>query len=128
MESLKAMEARQPLFYQHVPKNILLILLSLFCLPISGCLTLATILRNYYHDIYKLQQYVRDNNTPRKTILVTGVSMTKGLVIARLLGKHTHHNIIAADLEPVPFTSPGRYCRFISEFTRLDLPNGCGVE
>ena len=48
--------------------------------------------------------------------------MTKGLTIVRLLAKHTSHRIVAADVEPIRFTSPGRYCRFISKFYRLDAP------
>ena len=122
------MEAHQPFFHRHLPKNALLILLSLLCLPISGLLTLVAILHNYHHDNHKSSKNIRNGNGGSKTILVTGVSMTKGLVIARLLGKHTHHHIIAADLEPVPFTSPGRYCRFISEFTRLNLSRNCGTD
>lgn len=63
-----------------------------------------------------------------KTILVTGISMTKGLTIARLLRLNTPHTILGADIEPIPFTSPGRYSASIRKFFRLQTPDGDDTE
>ncbi|PYI14902.1 hypothetical protein BO99DRAFT_484870 [Aspergillus violaceofuscus CBS 115571] len=107
--------------------NILLILLSVLCLPISATITLASFL---YICVSK-DEATRPQlhaTSRRKTILVTGISMTKGLTIARLLAKHTPHRIIAADTEPIPFTSPGRYSRAIAQFYRLSSPQGANTK
>jgi len=62
-------------------------------------------------------------NGPRKTILITGVSMTKGLVLARILHKHAHHRIAAAEDEPIFCAlSPGRFSCAVSKFHRLKSP------
>ncbi|PYH47086.1 uncharacterized protein BP01DRAFT_372449 [Aspergillus saccharolyticus JOP 1030-1] len=103
-----------------VPKNILLILLSILCLPASALLTTISFLYIYFLK----HESTRSHTSARKTILVTGVSMTKGLTIARLLAQHTPHRIVAADTEPIPFTSPGRYSRSIAQFHRLASPQG----
>ncbi|EAW13535.1 uncharacterized protein ACLA_055830 [Aspergillus clavatus NRRL 1] len=114
-------------FYEHVPKNILLIILSVLCLPISAIITLVSLLLSYITED-GMSQSVSPSDVSRKTILVTGISMTKGLTIARLLAKHTSHRIIAADTEPIYFTSPGRYSRSIAEFYRLDSPDAKSVQ
>ncbi|RAL07777.1 uncharacterized protein BO97DRAFT_438079 [Aspergillus homomorphus CBS 101889] len=103
--------------------NFLLVLLSLFCLPISATITLVSLLFTYVSKDAATQPRLSPTSHG-KTILVTGISMTKGLTIARLLAKHTPHRIIAADTEPIPFTSPGRYSRSIAEFYRLTPPQG----
>lgn len=103
-------------FDSHALKNVSLIIFSLLWLPFS--LTLATI-----SFLFNFQQkWARVDGPDRKTILVTGTSMTKGLVIARLLAKHTGHRIVSADTEPIPFTSPGRYSRSISKFYPIHAP------
>lgn len=49
--------------------------------------------------------------------------MAKGLAISRLLAQWTPHHIIGADVEPIPFTNPGRYSRSLSKFHRLSEPH-----
>ncbi|KAL4899613.1 hypothetical protein BDW74DRAFT_188992 [Aspergillus multicolor] len=111
----------EPLFHKHKLKNILLIALSLFILPITGTLTIATLLWSYVSGSPTRQG---SSNAPgTKTILVTGVSMTKGLAIARILAKNTPHRIIGADTEPIPLTCPGRYSRSLNKFYKLESPN-----
>ncbi|KAL5337507.1 hypothetical protein BJX70DRAFT_389269 [Aspergillus crustosus] len=103
--------------------NILLILLSAITLPISALITLVSLLVSLTFQPGPLQAPIPNHGaSQRKTILVTGVSMTKGLTIARVLAKATPHRIIAADTEPIPFTSPGRYSRSITRFYALDPP------
>ncbi|OJJ98458.1 hypothetical protein ASPACDRAFT_31348 [Aspergillus aculeatus ATCC 16872] len=115
------------IFYRHEPKNILLILLSVLCLPISATITLASFLYFYLCTDEATRPQLHTTSR-RKTILVTGISMTKGLTIARLLAKHTPHRIIAADTEPIPFTSPGRFSRAIAQFYRLSSPQGANTK
>jgi catechol O-methyltransferase len=104
-----------PFFYRHMAKNVLLIALSVIALPISTAILAAcwilipSVTKNKHEE-------------SRKTILVTGVSMSKGLTMSRLLARYTPHRIIGADIEPIPFTSPGRYSHSISEFFRLEPP------
>ncbi|KAL4960481.1 uncharacterized protein BDV14DRAFT_211644 [Aspergillus stella-maris] len=107
-------------------KSTGLISLSFFLLPYTATITLACLILSRHTEYKWFKLYPPPlRRGPEKTILVTGISMTKGLVIARLLAKHAtktraRYRIIGADIEPVPFTSPGRYTRAISEFYRLD--------
>ncbi|KAL1595679.1 hypothetical protein SLS60_009368 [Paraconiothyrium brasiliense] len=61
----------------------------------------------------------------RKTILVTGVSMTKGLTIARILAQHTPHRVIGADVSAL---SPGRFSSALAKFYVLSPPDGSDAE
>ena len=109
-----------PFFYRHVPKNVLLVLLSVLCLPFSlGLTAIALLLRGWQKPNPSKEGGIHSGH---KTILVTGISMTKGLTIARLLAQSTPHRIIAADTESVPFTSPGRYSRSIAKFYAIEEP------
>ncbi|KAL4746500.1 hypothetical protein BDW72DRAFT_210380 [Aspergillus terricola var. indicus] len=111
----------EPFFYNHIPKNILLMLLSLIFLPTSVIIAISGLIFSY---VSKTPERARFEGAPApKTILVTGVSMAKGLAIARLLARETPHRIIGADTEPLRFTSPGRYSRSIVKFYRLESPH-----
>lgn len=110
-----------PSFYNHIPKNILLILLSLLWLPFSLALTTVSFLCTVLQSTAKGNN-ARAHSPHHKTILVTGISMTKGLTIARLLAKNTPHRILAADTESIPFISPGRYSRAVEKFYRIQAP------
>ncbi|KAL4971911.1 hypothetical protein BDW66DRAFT_163305 [Aspergillus desertorum] len=113
-------QAVDSFLYGHIRKNILLIILSLIFLPITAAATIASLIVNY---VSKPPKRTKCEGAPApKTILVTGVSMTKGLAIARLLAKETPHRIIGADTEPIPFTSPGRHSLSIAKFYRLESP------
>lgn len=109
-----------PFFYNHVTQNLSLVFLSLIILPISSSLVLFSLV---YAKIRPLPKPLAFHNgdASRKTILVTGVSMTKGLTIARLLAQHTPHRIIGADTSPF---SPGRFSSSLSAFYGLTLPDG----
>ncbi|KAL3455659.1 hypothetical protein BJX64DRAFT_281930 [Aspergillus heterothallicus] len=103
----------------HVPKNLFLILLSLLCIPATAGITTVSLLISWFFK----HRYERPAPVPgRKTILVTGVSMTKGLTIARLLAKNTPHRVIAADTEHCTFMSPARYSAAVDKFHRLRSP------
>ncbi|KPM44553.1 hypothetical protein AK830_g2057 [Neonectria ditissima] len=77
--------------FWHLSKNLFLIALSLALLPLSTSLVL----------VVRLWQVIQpkhddESTSPRKTVLVTGVNMAKGLTVARIF-KRKHHRVIAAD-------------------------------
>ncbi|KAL4945361.1 hypothetical protein BDV06DRAFT_230991 [Aspergillus oleicola] len=122
----KLVEGKEPTGEPH--QNALLLFLSFIFLPITAMITSYSLLITFTTELfpflfrpkyYTLNTPQTKTSTPQ-TILVTGISMTKGLVIARLLYRYSTHRIIAADIEPIPFTSPGRYTFAISKFYRLD--------
>ena len=101
---------------RHWVQNVALILLSLACLPISTSILAFSL---------ALRPLLRWTRPPipagsRKTILVTGVSMTKGMTILQLLAKHTGHRVICADTS---FLSPGGVSRYCDKFYQLPTPD-----
>jgi hypothetical protein len=88
--------AREPFYYTHTGKNILLLFLSIVTVPISAALVFLNLAISALND--RSRQSRQNESTRRKTILVTGVSMTKGLSIARSLSQNTPHRIIGADI------------------------------
>ncbi|KAH7349309.1 hypothetical protein B0T11DRAFT_312635 [Plectosphaerella cucumerina] len=77
-------------------KNIALIALSFALLPLSTFLLLLSLFRRRLLLRHKQNA---PPASPRKTILVTGVGMTKGLVLARLFHR-AGHRVIGADFSP----------------------------
>jgi hypothetical protein len=116
-------KAREPFYYTHTGKNVLLLLLSIVTVPISATFVLISFVLSSLNGRSIPSQ--QDASKQRKTILVTGVSMTKGLCIARSLAQHTPHRIIGADISAV---SPGRFSRSISKYYCLDTPHGDDAE
>ncbi|KAH7391928.1 hypothetical protein BKA66DRAFT_31766 [Pyrenochaeta sp. MPI-SDFR-AT-0127] len=117
---------KEPFYYSHIWKNILLLFLSLVTAPISATAVLVSLaVSKLHHDrnrtFSKEDKKHRAAIQQRKTILVTGVSMTKGLTIARNLSQHTPHRIIGADISEL---SPGRWSSANNKYYRLDTPNG----
>lgn len=109
--------------HRPLPKTLFLLALSFFTFPLSAFITICSILATRLLGD-QIRQDVPYCLHGRKTILVTGVSMAKGLAISRLLAQWTPHHIIGADVEPIPFTNPGRYSRSLSKFHRLSEPHG----
>ena len=111
-------------------KNISLVALSLTLLPSTTFILFLTSFLQFFfpNEITKTRRLIRSPTTPYfapKTILVTGVGMSKGLTLAR----HFHaagHNVIGADFEPVYglALSPGRVSRAISKFYSLSFTHG----
>jgi hypothetical protein len=119
-----------PFYYSHLWKNVLLLALSVVCAPISAALVLVGLAVSKLHGQRNATFTKEDRKhvaaaQRRKTILVTGVSMTKGLAIARNLAQHTPHRIIGADISAL---SPGRFSNAISKYYVLDTPSGDDAE
>lgn len=113
----------------HAWQNIQLILLSLVFLPIDTfvlCLSLAAS-RIFSLGVTAQRRQARSTRTryvqPR-TVLVTGVGMTKGLDLARLFYA-AGHNVIGADFEPSALpTTCGHVSKSLTSFYRLRKPDG----
>jgi hypothetical protein len=119
-----------PFYYSHVWKNVLLLALSAVCAPLSAALVLVGLAVSKLHGQRNATFSKEDKQhvaaaRRRKTILVTGVSMTKSLTIARNLSQHTPHRIIGADISAL---SPGRFSNAIAKYYRLDTPSGDDAE
>ena len=113
----------------HLLRNALLIALSFFFLPISTLITLFTYPLYYLLPRHALLVRRRNRRSPgfrQRTILVTGVGMSKGLVLARdfyLAG----HNVIGADFEPNYVPACGRFSRSLQRFYALTKPEADDV-
>ena len=109
---------------QHRLQNLLLILLSVFTLPIDTIVLLASLVRRLIssHGI-TTQPSATSEATARarsqKRVLITGVGMTKGLSIARLFHQ-AGHIVIGADFSPL---ACGRVSNCIQRFYTLTRPN-----
>jgi catechol O-methyltransferase len=107
-----------------VAKGFLLILLSFVTLPLSASVVFLSLIWATLRPRPKPLQ-PHNGTVDKKIILVTGVSMTKGLEISRILAEHTPHQIIGADTSAV---SPGRFSRALSAFHKLMPPDGKDTE
>ena len=114
---------KSPFFLSHAPKNVLLILLSLSLLPLTPMAILLSVSLCLLQRLFSYIRRLAKASGPRKTILITGVSMTKGLALVRILHKHAHHRIVAAEYEPIFCAlSSGRFSCAVSKFHRLKSP------
>ncbi|KAI1426340.1 hypothetical protein F5Y12DRAFT_292769 [Xylaria sp. FL1777] len=98
-----------------------LVFLSLLILPISLAVLCLCMVKNLINTHSALLQDNTWNGIPRRTILVTGVGMAKGLTLARafyLCG----HRVIGADFEDHIIPCSGRFSNSLSVFYRLSRP------
>ncbi|KAI1281677.1 hypothetical protein F5Y07DRAFT_266510 [Xylaria sp. FL0933] len=103
-----------------------LVFLSLLVSPISLVVLCLSTIKNLINPSSEFQDATR-NKTPRRTILVTGVSMAKGLTLARafyLCG----HRVIGADLEDRLIPCSGRFSKSLSAFYRLPNPSSSDLK
>ena len=110
--------------YLHFLQNATLILISLLFLPISNfilCLSYATLPFLSREDAAR-RRIRRSPNFHPRTILVTGVGMTKGLMLARTF-YIAGHNVVGADFESYGIPVCGRFSRALSKFHALSKPN-----
>lgn len=99
---------------KHVFQNAFLLCLSLCLAPATTAVVLATSIYNYL-----LGQRSRVNHSlSKKKILVTGVSMSKGVELARLFHRQGHM-VIGADVDAL---ACGRVSRAIRKFHHLPAP------
>ncbi|KAF2221783.1 hypothetical protein BDZ85DRAFT_264390 [Elsinoe ampelina] len=114
---------------EHAWQNIQLLVLSLLGLPAASALTFLSLLIRPFlsNSPQNHRNHVRSTRTPyleTKTILITGVGMTKGLALARLFYAAGHH-VIGADFEsPYLPTTCGHVSKSLRAFYKLHKPDG----
>ncbi|KAI9710813.1 MAG: hypothetical protein M1812_007361 [Candelaria pacifica] len=111
--------------FAHSSQNAALILLSLLFLPLDTAILLFSyVLRHLPTGLItqrSVAQPQRRRNRQPKTILVTGVGMTKGLAIARMFYA-AGHNVIGADFEASGVPVCGRFSISLKKFYKLTKP------
>lgn len=106
----------------HSLQNISLILISLLFLPLSTFLLLCSYaLHPIYAHSFARRRIRRSLSFCPTTVLVTGVGMTKGLVLARMF-YDAGHDVIGADFEPNGVPVSGRFSRALRRFYTLPKP------
>ncbi|KAL8968747.1 MAG: hypothetical protein Q9183_002320 [Haloplaca sp. 2 TL-2023] len=109
----------------HFAQNAGLILTSIFLLPLSTFILFSSYVFTFLFgpDLRHRRKFNQSaRGFQQRTILVTGVGMTKGLALARLFYE-AGHNVIGADFEPYGVHVCGRYSRSLKKFYRLPKPN-----
>jgi catechol O-methyltransferase len=117
----------------HAAQNAVLVALSLALLPLDSFVLGLSIVLGLFKKSWA-EKHRRDIRSPHtsirdtKTILVTGLGMTKGLALARTFFA-AGHNVIGADFEPLLLpVSCGRTSKALKAFHRLDKPGAEGSE
>ncbi|EXJ60540.1 hypothetical protein A1O7_04693 [Cladophialophora yegresii CBS 114405] len=108
----------------HRLRNAGLLFLSLAFLPLDTLILFIsflfrTILPNEVE--HRRREARQDHGFHPRTILVTGIGMTKGLVLARLFYE-AGHDVVGADFEPDGALACGRVSRALRKFYRLQTP------
>lgn len=111
--------------YLHALQNIGLLVLSIVFLPLDTFVLLwSFILRPGLAPDKSRDALTKTRNKPsfkQRTILVTGVGMTKGLVLARAFHL-AGHRVIGADFEAHGALVCGRVSRSLSKFCAMQKP------
>ena len=113
----------------HLLQNVSLIALSLFFLPFSTVILLLSYPLYFlfpHHGLLIRRRNQRSSGFRPRTILVTGVGMSKGLALARdfyLAG----HTVIGADFEAHSIPACGRFSRSLQRFYALRKPEADDV-
>lgn len=122
LNSFDSLDGKSP-WYLHVLRNISLILISLLFLPFSTfILLLSYALQPLLNHDAARRKFRRSPAFRPKKILVTGVSMAKGLILARAF-HDAGHDVIGADFEIWSVPVNGRFSRAVRKFYALPKPN-----
>jgi hypothetical protein len=121
------LNANSPRIY-HFLRNIFLVFL---CATFTPLLTFVTILTQLISPFTSRTQHLshhrkwRTHSSPTfrpRTVLVTGVGMSKGLSLARTFHR-AGHTVIGADFEPYYIPVSGHFSRALKTFYRLTKPS-----
>ncbi|KAK5144818.1 hypothetical protein LTR04_001464 [Oleoguttula sp. CCFEE 6159] len=109
----------------HLAQNAALILLSFIFLPLTSTIVFLSYVSRPFlaAQAPANRRRTRSTHTPYfqpKTVLVTGVGMTKGLALARLFHE-AGHNVIGADFGPL---ACGRVSAALQKYYGLTKPSG----
>ena len=104
-------------------KNLLLVFLSILFLPIDSTVLLFSYgLAFVARSTSKRRQIRSSSSFYPKTVLVTGIGMSKGLCLARMFYE-AGHDVIGADVEPSGVPVSGRTSRALKRSYRLSSPD-----
>ncbi|KIX98627.1 uncharacterized protein Z520_05928 [Fonsecaea multimorphosa CBS 102226] len=109
----------------HRLQNASLLILSLVFLPLDTLILIVSLLVSKVlpnEPKSNREATQRRAGFRRRTVLVTGVGMTKGLVLARLFHA-AGHDVLGADFEPDGALVCGRVSSSLKRFYRLQKPN-----
>lgn len=110
---------------RHFLQNAALLALSVFFLPLNTLVLVVSVLHDHVFQssvrIKRAQAQKRPGFRAR-TVLVTGVGMTKGLCIARSFYE-AGHTVIGADFEAPGILVCGRTSKSLAKFVSLQKPN-----
>ncbi len=110
--------------FAHTIQNATLLILSIIFLPIDTfLLSVSYAIQLLWRDAPpSRRQFLRSTpNFQPRTVLVTGVGMTKGLALARFFYE-AGHDVIGADFEPNGALACGRVSKSLKNFYRLTKP------
>lgn len=115
---------RDSSWHHHFLQNAFLIFISVLFLPLSTViLFFSYIIRPVFNPNAAHRNHIRQSPSfLPKTILVTGVGMSKGLTLARAFYE-AGHDVIGADFEPYGIPVSGRFSRALRTFYTLPVPN-----
>lgn len=111
--------------FRHRLQDVQLILLSVLALPLTTFALFVTLAIDRFRQHSALDIRRNQLASPEwrpRTILVTGVGMTKGLTLARLFYQ-AGHNVIGADFESHGALVCGRVSKSLSKFYSLRRPD-----
>ena len=106
----------------HVAKNGLLVLLSLLLLPLDTFILFCLYCANFFIPNAVGAGGRRSPRPIPRTVLITGIGMTKGLALSRMFYKAGHH-VIGADFQPSGVPVCGRFSKALRKFYTLSEPN-----
>ncbi|KAJ8060383.1 hypothetical protein OCU04_010712 [Sclerotinia nivalis] len=120
------LNAHSPILLHYLQNIFLIALCATFTPLLTLIAILSTLISPFTQPTKKIhQQRTRRAKSPStfraRTILVTGVGMSKGLCIARSFYR-AGHNVIGADFEPYYIPVCGHFSRAIRKFYRLRKP------
>ena len=108
----------------HFLQNAALIIISLLFLPFDTLLLGVVYISPWFHPQDTARRRLRRSRGFRpKTVLVTGVGMSKGLTLARIFYQ-AGHDVVGADFESHNILVCGRFSKAISKFYSLSHPRG----
>lgn len=106
-------------------RNLVFLLLSAVVLPLNTVILAIVYTYNLTfisRAVSRREKIRQSTNFQPRRILITGVGMTKGLLLARIFYE-AGHNVVGADIEPNGALLCGRVSRAIERFYRLPRPS-----
>ena len=113
--------------FHDTAKALGLVALSVMLLPVSLAILALGQLSHMLFWFPPPPKEALSDQGPRRTILVTGVSMSKGLTLARVFHA-AGHRVVGADVEAGDIPCPGRFSSSLAAFYRLPSPSVVGAD